>query len=166
MAETMKSLESDGIFKSDVELETEEEPRRVRGFMRGRPLLFVTFWTVIAACLILWIVLATSTSNTSSMESESPSKQQQAASSSSSAGDGTFSLPDDDSPYADCDYACQNHHPDRIGHNVHLARGQAVCSEQFRFGLSDKGEFFWKDCESGETTIFATRPNASYWTMC
>ena len=44
-----------------------------------------------------------------------------------------------------CDYDCQT---DRMGHVVPLLPGQAICNEQFRFGLTRAGIFQWEDCDT------------------
>jgi hypothetical protein len=44
-----------------------------------------------------------------------------------------------------CDYECQT---DRMGHEVPLFPGQAICNQQFRFGLTHEGIFQWEDCDT------------------
>jgi hypothetical protein len=169
MAKSMNSLEYESVASpSDVELET--GPKRVRRLARSSPLFLLSFSAMIAASMVLWLVLLatgrkSSTSPIAGSNNDIPGEGGTNHSDPSDSGAGDEKDTPSDLPYPSCDFECQDHHQDRIGHESHLLRGQALCSAQFRFGLSKDGGFFWKDCETEETTVFVTQTDASYWNM-
>jgi hypothetical protein len=58
----------------------------------------------------------------------------------------------------DCDYDCQT---DRLGHKMPLYTGQALCNDQYRFGLTLDGFFQWHDCDTNQKHIFYTPTSVS-----
>lgn len=52
---------------------------------------------------------------------------------------------------ASCNYECQT---DRLGHEMPLYPGQALCYQQQRFGLTTSGDFVIHDCETNEKKVF------------
>lgn len=59
-------------------------------------------------------------------------------------------------------YDCQT---DRFGHEMPLYAGQAICNEQFRFGLTKEGIFQWNDCDMNEKKIIVVHPDAHAFVM-
>lgn len=63
-----------------------------------------------------------------------------------------------------CDnlYDCQT---DRLGHNTPLLRGQALCNDIFRFGITHDGVFQWHNCAAPLTKVIYENSTIFYFTM-
>lgn len=54
-------------------------------------------------------------------------------------------------------YTCQTDHPDRLGHNVALFAGKAICNAKYRFGVTQDGVLQWHNCDSNERNVVYDR---------
>jgi hypothetical protein len=62
-----------------------------------------------------------------------------------------------------CDYVCQTQTPqaERLGNNMPLYAGQAMCKNEQRFGLNQNGDLVSHDCETDKQEILWERKKIS-----
>lgn len=58
-------------------------------------------------------------------------------------------------PDHNCPYECKS---DRIGNEVNLNAGEALCNRQYRFGMTKDGDFLAHDCQSNAMQVFYSSP--------
>lgn len=58
-------------------------------------------------------------------------------------------------PNHNCSYKCKS---DRLGNETPLFAGEAMCNKQYRFGMTEDGDFLVHDCESNVKQVFYSSP--------
>jgi hypothetical protein len=94
-------------------------------------------------------------------ETNSEEKGKSLSGSQQSTTDGDNGKVDEDSGTSSSGSACDNLYEcqtDRMGHETPLYAGQALCNDNFRFGVTPDGTFQWHDC-SAEVAKVVFDPN-------
>jgi len=58
-------------------------------------------------------------------------------------------------PKHNCHYECKT---DRLGNEIDLNAGEALCNRQYRFGMTKDGDFLAHDCETNVKQVFYSSP--------
>mmetsp|Transcript_28172 Transcript_28172/g.46669 ORF Transcript_28172/g.46669 Transcript_28172/m.46669 type:complete len:247 (-) Transcript_28172:107-847(-) len=134
--------------------------------------------STVVALIVAWVVRASRNNNSIAAPSNND-EILEGENSSNSTNNGTgisSSTPNENAPSCGGGAAAapsstmtcsQTGHEDRLGHNVRLNAGQAICNDDYQFGITSEGALVWQDCSSSlpPVVVLHQDPTATWFQM-